>query len=197
MGRGDDFYGPVFELKKVGTRYEPQNPFKLPRFAHIFNFNRFTDKDGNGRIVVLHPDGFILVYTDSGEELWRSNDKYGGSELYFSRDNLQNARFAGDTVRKVFLEQRITVTRNGEIIVPQNSGTWVIGDSRSYSKNAIYAFAWNGVAFDERWHTKVSQNYLADYYLDEERKELLMLEVVKKPGIVEKGASAITIKKVE
>jgi hypothetical protein len=197
MGRSDDFFGPVYELKKGGKGYELQDPLKLPKFAHIFNFNRFTDKDGKGRIVVLHPSGFILVYADSGEELWRSNDKYGGSELYLSINDMQNVRIASGTLRKVFLEQRISVARNGDIIVPQNSGTWVIGDSRSYSKNAIYAFAWNGVALDERWHTKVSQNYLADYCLDEERKELLLLEVVKKAGIIEKGASAITIKKVE
>lgn len=197
MGRGDEFYGPVFELKRGSKGYETQNQLKLPKFAHIFNFNRFTDTDGKGRIVALHPDGFILVYdTNSGEELWRSNEKYGGSELYLSINNVQNARFPGDNLRKVFLEQRITVTRNGEIIVPQNSGTWVVGDSRSYSQNTVYAFEWNGVALDERWHTKVSQNYLADYCLDEERKELLMIEVVTKAGMINKGASAIMIKKV-
>lgn len=197
MGRNEDFYGPVFELKKGERGYEQQNPLKLPRFANIFNFNRFTDRDGKGRIVALHPDGFLLVYADSGEELWRSNDKYGGSEVYFSRDDQQNMPLTGSAFRKVFLEQRITVAGNGEIIVPQNSGFWVIGNSRSFSKNSLYAFAWNGVALDERWHTKASQNYLADYYLDEGRKELVLLEVVKKAGVLEKGASAISIKKVE
>lgn len=197
MGRNEDFYGPVFELKKGAKGYERQDALKLPRFGNIFNFNRFADRDGNGRIVVLHPDGFLVVYADSGEELWRSNDKYGGSEIYFSRDDSQNIRFTGDAFRKVFLEQRITVAKNGEIIVPQNSGFWTVGNSRSYSKNSLYAFAWNGVALDERWHTKASQNYLSDYYLDEERKELVLLEVVKKAGLLEKGASAIVVKKVE
>jgi hypothetical protein len=61
----------------------------------------------------------------------------------------------------------------------------------------VYSFAWNGAALEERWHTKPSQNYLADYAYDEARKELVLLEVVKKPGMFEQGASAISIKKVE
>lgn len=197
MGRNEDFYGPVSEVRKVGKGYELHSPLKLPALAYLFNFNRFTDKEGNGRIVVLHPDGFLVVFTDSGEELWRSNDRYGGSEVYFNRDNQQNMQFTGSAFRKVFLEQRITVTGAGEIIVPQNSGFWTIGDSRSYSKNSLFAFAWNGVVLDERWHTKVSQNGLADYLFDEARKELVLLEVVKKAGVIGKGASAVSIKKVE
>ncbi|MCM2357243.1 MAG: VCBS repeat-containing protein [Geobacteraceae bacterium] len=197
MGRSDDFYGPVYELKKGSKGFELQNPLKLPKIAHIFNFNRFADRDGNSRSVVLHPDGYLVVFSETGEELWRSNDKYGGSELYFSRDDLQNIRVTGSAIRKIFLEQRLAVTKGGELIVPQNSGFFVVGASRSFSKNSIFAFAWNGVALEERWRTRVSQNYLADYFLDEERKELILLEVVKKAGIMEKGASAVTIKRVE
>jgi len=50
---------------------------------------------------------------------------------------------------------------------------------------------------DELWHTKQSQNYLADYSYDEGTKELVMLEVVKKAGLLDKGASALLIKRVE
>jgi hypothetical protein len=59
------------------------------------------------------------------------------------------------------------------------------------------AFRWNGAALDEVWHTKESQNYLADYYYDAVLKELVMLEVVKKEGLLDKGASTIAVKKVE
>ena len=157
IGLNEDFYGPVSELKKGPKGYELQNSLKLPRFGHIFNFNRFTDSEGKPLLVVLHPDGFLMVFTESGEELWRSNDKYGGSEVYFSRSDLQNMKNTGTATRKVFLEQRIIVRNNSEIIVPQNSGFWVVGNSRSYSKSAVHAFAWTCVGLEERWHTKVSR----------------------------------------
>lgn len=197
MGRDDDFFGDVVELVLVNGRYEPRNPLKLPRFATIYNFNQFVDKDGKLRFVVLHPDGYLLVCAQDGEELWRSNDKFGGSELYFSREDQENVRVTGELYRKIFLEQRLTVTSKGDIIVPQNSGFWVVGNSRTYSKNSVYLFNWSGVALEERWHTKANQNYLADYVYDDSRKELLLLEVVKKPGMTDKGASALSVKKVE
>jgi hypothetical protein len=197
MGRDEDFFGDVVELVLANGRYEPQNPLKMPRFATVYNFNKFVDKDGKLRFVVLHPDGYLLVCAEDGEELWRSNDRFGGSELYFSREDQENVRVTGELYRKIFLEQRLTVTGKGDIIVPQNSGFWVVGNSRSYSKNSIYLFNWNGVALEERWHTKTNQNYLADYLYDDGRKELLLLEVVKKPGMIDKGASALSVKKVE
>ncbi|SNB47337.1 VCBS repeat-containing protein [Geobacter sp. DSM 9736] len=197
MGRAEDFYGPVHIVKKAESGYELADPIKLPKFANIFNFNRFQDRDGNLRFIVLHPDGFLVVFDASGEELWRSNDKYGGSEAYFSRDDQERIRITGSAVRKVFIEQRITVTGDGEIIVPQNTGFWVLGNSRSYSKNVVYGLAWNGVALEEVWQTNVSQNYLSDYLYDEVRKQLVLLEVVKKEGFAEKGASAVSVKTVE
>lgn len=197
MGRNDDFYGQVSELIKGPKGFATQNPVKLPPFGNVFNFNRFLDKEGKQLFVVLHPDGFLTVLAESGEELWRSNDKYGGSQTYFHRNDQQNLQYTGTALRKVFLEQRITVRKNGEIVVPANVGFWVVGNNRSYSKNSVHAFRWTGVDLEERWHTKVSQNYLADYNLDEPGNKLLLLEVVKKEGVLEKGASSITIREID
>ncbi len=196
-GRDTDFFGDVSEVVKTGSGYELKNPLKLPRSATIYGFGRIVEKDGTVRTVAINKDGYLTVYAANGEELWRSNDRLGGSETYFLREDQQNVRVTGEQFRKIFVEQRILTTRNNDIIVPKNDGFWVVGNSRSFSKSSIYSFAWNGAAMEERWHTKPSQNYLADYAYDEARKELVLLEVVKKPGMIEKGASAISIKKVE
>lgn len=197
MSSDADFYGDVYELVKSGDRYEMKNPLKLPRFAFLYNFNQFKDREGKTNFVVLHPDGYLLVYSPSRDELWRSSDKYGGSELYFQRPDLGSFRTTGDPMRWIFLQQRIVVTGNGEIVVPQNGGFWVVGNSRSYGKSAMVAFAWDGSSLEERWRTRQSQNYLADFVFDEARKELVLLEVVKKAGLLDTGASALYIKKVE
>jgi len=197
MGRDADFYGDVYELVRKDAKFEKQNPIKLPRFGFLYNFNRFTDAKGGSHYVLINADGYVIVYSAAGEELWRSSDKFGGSELYFKRQDLANVRTTGDQYRWTFLEQRIVVTPEGEIIVPKNSGLFVFGTNRSYKKNSVFSFAWNGSTLDERWHTKESQNYLADYSFDAPRKELILLEVVKKEGLIEKGASAIVVKRVE
>lgn len=192
-----DFYGDVYELVKNGDKYERKSPIKLPGQAFIYDFNMFRGADGHDYFVVLNDDGYLIVYSASGEEIWRSNDKYGGSELSFKREDAIYARVTGTPYRYIFLQQRIFTTRDGNVIVPQNAGTFVVGTQRSFKKSAVYCFGWNGVSLDEKWHTKPIQNYVSDYYYDDARKELVLLEVVKKEGAFAEGASTITVKKVE
>jgi hypothetical protein len=196
-GVDGEFYGDVYELAKSGATFTVKNPVKLPRFGTIYNFNRFTDSQGKSMFVLFNPDGYLLVYSSAREQLWKSSDKFGGSELYFQRELGSSVSASPAVSRKAFLDQRIIVTREGEIIVPQNGGFWNIGDSRSYSKSAVIAFTWNGSTLEEQWRTRQSQNYLADYGYDDSTKELLLLEVTQKEGLIAKGASAVYLKKVD
>lgn len=192
----DDFYGDVYELGMAGGKYVLESPMKLPKAANLYNFNSFTDPKGKTLFVVFNSDGYLLVFSPDGEELWRSSDKFGGTELYYQRSD-RSTKSTWTSSPFVFLDQRIVVTKEGDIIVPENTGFWVVGNSRSYSKNAIYAFSWNGASFVEKWHTRQSQNYLADFAYDENARGLLLLEVVKKEGLFDKGASAVSTLKID
>jgi hypothetical protein len=156
-------------------------------------------KDAGGALLtlVMNDDGYLIVNDAEGKELWRTSDKFGGSDVSFKRDDTQNMQFTGSRYRWRFLEQRLTVLPSGEVVVPQNSGTFVVGNQRSYKKSTVFAFAWNGSSLEERWHLKEAPSYLADYVLDAEGKELLLLQVVKREGIVDKGASILAIKRIE
>jgi hypothetical protein len=196
MNIDDDFYGDVHEFVKSGESYELKSPLKLPKQAYLYNFNRFIDAKGKVCYVLFNKDGYLLVFSQEGEELWRSSDKFGGTELYYQRSD-RSSKSGWTDSRYVFLDQRIFITKGGDIIVPQNSGFWVVGNSRSYSKSSLFSFAWNGASLDEKWHTRQSQNYLADYAYNEDTNELFLMEVVKKEGLFDKGASAVSSIKVE
>lgn len=197
ISSSDDFFGPVSEVVKKGSSYALGAALKLPPYANIFTFNRVKAADGSMLTVVIDRDGNLRVLDAAGKELWQGSDRFGGSEIYFLRDEQQMQPLALDRYRWRFLEQRLTATPSGEIIVPRNGGLMVIGNNRSYSKNNLVAFAWNGATLEERWHTKESANYLADYFYDAERKELVLLEQVQKEGLFSRGASTIVVKKVE
>ena len=67
-----------------------------------------------------------------------------------------------------------------------------------YSGSSLYSFAWNGSVLHEKWHTKPTDYYMADFAYDNTSHELFMLEVVaKEEGIFDKGASRLVIKKIE
>ncbi|NVN89074.1 MAG: VCBS repeat-containing protein [Desulfuromonadales bacterium] len=197
VGRDADFYGDVAEAHRNGSKITLTNPIKMPRFGNIFGFNQFTDGDGKIYTVVINPDGYLVVYDTELKELWRSNDKFGGSELYFQKEDLVNVRVTNDKFRWIFMDQRIQVTSKGDVLVGKNDGFWVIGNARSYKKGAVYCFSWNGSSLDEKWHTRETQNYMPDYYFDEARNELLILQTVQRPGITTRGAASLAIKKVE
>lgn len=197
MGRANDFYGDVFEATRQGEKIALKNPIKMPRFGGIYTFNQFHDNDGKLMTVVINPDGYLIVYDQEMAELWRSNDKFGGSELYFQKDDTANARVTGTNYRWIFMNQRIQVTSKGEVLVGRNDGFWVLGNARSYKKGAVYCMVWNGSSMEEKWRTRDTQNYMPDYWLDESRNELLILQTVQRPGISDRGASSLAIKKVE
>lgn len=197
MGRDSDFYGDVYEAGRQGTGITIKSPIKMPRFGDIYTFNQFRDGDGKIMTVSINPDNYLVVYDQGLKELWRSNDKFGGSELYFQKEDLDNTRVTGDRHRWIFLNQRIQVTARGEVLVGKNDGFFVLGNARSYKKGAVYCMLWNGSSLEEKWRTKETQNYMPDYWLDESRNELLILQTVQRPGISGRGASSLAIKKVE
>jgi hypothetical protein len=197
MNSDNDFYGDVYELVKSGSSFDKAHPLKLPKYGNLYNFNTISGTRGDFNFLVLSSDGTLFVYSQDRRKLWQSKEKFGGSETYFQREDYTNTRITGESFRWVFTEQRIYVTSKGDIIVPQNAGFWSVGNNRSYSKNTVYGFGWNGSTLYKKWHTNESQNYLADYIFDETRKDLIALEVVDKPGIIEKGASAVLIRNIE
>lgn len=193
MGVSEDFFGDLFEVSETGSKIELKNPIKLPRYANIFNYNRISGPDGTNYTTVLSTGGYLIVYTEAGEEIWRSTEKFGGSETYFLRESGTGTREPDEKIKWRFIDQRITVTGDGEVIVPQNEGFFVLGNSRSYSKHTLVGFSWNGSSLEERWRTKLNQNYLADYFLDAQTGEMVLLEVVQKEGIFGKGGSAVRV----
>lgn len=186
-----DYFGDLYEATLVGDKVEVKNPIKLPLYANLFNYNRFQGADGKSYSVVLNSDGYLVVFSDAGEEIWRSTEKVGGSETFFERSVGASRKADNGKNRWRFLDQRVTVTPDGQIIVPQNGGFFVVGDFRSYSNYALVSYTWSGTALEERWRTKTSQNYLADYYLDPAAREFVLLEVVQKAGLFRKAAAAV------
>lgn len=197
MGSDADFFGPVYEATRTGTTIATKSPIKMPRFGDIYTFNQFRDRDGKIYTVALNPDNYLIVYDQELQEIWRSNDKFGGSELFFQKEDA-NPRVTGDKFRSIFMNQKIQVTSRNDVLVGKNDGFWVLGDARSYKKGAVYNLVWNGSSLEEKWRTKDTQNYMPDYIYDESRNELLILQTVQRPGISSgRGASSLSIKKVE
>lgn len=194
---GSNYYGDVKELTKSDARFTAVNPLKLPRTANIFNFNRLSGAESKNNVVVLNEDGYLVIYSPDGSEVWKSSEKYGGSEIFFKGESRTHTRSTRDLDRWMFLEQRIVLLKDGTLIVPHNEGTLSLGNIRAFDKHALVAFEWTGAVLKEKWHTRLSTGYLADYILDQSSGEVILLKVTKKTGLFNKGTSVISINKID
>lgn len=198
LDAGGDYYNGVAELSKTGKRFEARNRQQLPRTTSIFPFNRFNDDSGKSCQVMLDGNGHLIVSSQEGRELWKSSDRFGGSEMFFTRESMTQMRATGgDPYVWTFLEQRIIATPDGKLLVPHNEGIMTVGNNRSYSKHTLHAFTWSGAVLKELWHSKQEPTYLADFAYDPATAEVVVLEVVQKDGIFSKGKSVVSIHKVE
>ena len=194
----DDFHGPVAEVVKSGQSYRLANPVKLPKPGYLYDFNIVKGLKSELDYVVIDRDRYLKILNPAGDVLWKSNEEFSGSETYFARAEAVSQQGSEEGYRKVYLDQRIIIKANGELLVPKNSESWYMLNKHSYSRSSIYCFVWDGVNLEEKWHTGETDNYLADFAYDDVSHELLLLEVVGKcEGLFASAASRLVIKKID
>lgn len=193
------YYGPVFEAKWGGSKIVKGAVFSLPDNADIYSFNQFVDQSGLIMTVLFDENGYLVVYDMKMDKVWKSNDKFGGSELSYLIHDLNYINKTGKEFRTYFMHQKIEVTPSQSILVGHNDGSFVIGDARSYKKGAVYNFLWNGSSLEEAWHTRETQSYMPDFEYSDSTKQLYQLQLVSRenPFNATPGISSIIVKKVE
>lgn len=194
INNSGNFAGDVFQLNKRGMDFIAENPLQLPQFGNLYSFNRFTGSDGKQLYIVNHPDGYLLVYSVDGKLLWKSRDKFGGSEaLLCQAENRETTA----PVCNSYLHQRLQVSKAGDIFVVRNTGQSGSGLNRHFTKSGVIIFFWNGSSLQERLRTAQSHSYLADYSYDEQSKELQLLEIEPITTGQEDRGSTVVVTKVE
>jgi len=197
LSSAGEYQNGVAELTKTGRSFGTQANRTLPRQGTIFNFSRFRDAAGAEKWVVMDEDGYLVIYAADGSELWKSSDKFGGSETYFNYDSVAQLRAKGDISRWNFLEQRITALPDGTLLIPRNEGTFNLGNNRAYNKHSLFGLQWSGSVLREAWHTRQTPSYLSDYAYDAATREVVLLEVVQRAGLFGTGKTAVSINKLD
>jgi hypothetical protein len=194
---GGKFYGTVKELVKSDNKFTTKIIPGLPRSGNIFNLIKLNGASGKEYYALLNEDGYLVVYPPDGAEAWKSSEKYGGSEGVISTGAQNYSRSTGDLPRWTFLEQRMTLLKDGTLLVPHNEGTFSFGNNRSFDKYSLFGFTWSGAVLKEKLHTRQSPGYLADYAYNQASGEVVLLEVVQKSSMFNKGKSVISINKID
>ena len=170
------FDGPVRRYSWQGNRYAPTSEVvPLPKaFPTLYGF-ALADLDGDGapEILVLDHQDYLRVFDRGGNEIYRTSDHFGGTELTVAYDPTrsgENPR-SGIEPKQILLQGRMfyqDIMGNGkkQLVLPRNTpSTGYIFQTRMYDKGKVFGLNWDGVGLQPIWETREAPGYIADFAL--------------------------------
>ena len=117
--------------------------------------------DGSETVVAFGEDDRLGVFSRSGEKIWKSDERFGGSNNFLLK--------TPDSEKRVFLPQRVFITdlnRDGnyEVTVVKNHSTtgYLFRQSVVYNGAQIVSLFWDGLGLALNWSTRKVSGYFSD-----------------------------------
>ncbi|UCB48287.1 MAG: VCBS repeat-containing protein [Deltaproteobacteria bacterium] len=159
---GGGFRGQVQYLKREGNGLVSTGPVDLPSQSNVFNF-AIADLEGGGRnsTVVLDSSDYLRLYNPGKEEVWRSEEYYGGSLTFIETDLEKNYRFISVPIYVT------DVDKDGkrEVMICKNrSGSGrMLARFRWYSSGVLHFLTWDQVGLSVKWTTQKQPGPIVSY----------------------------------
>ena len=193
----EDFSGPIFRVVLEAGGVAQGETVSFPRGLALYGFVPFSAQGGERRLAQLSSWDRLKVMSETGDVLWESDARFGGSEQFIERLDPTKNPASGPATRNLFLQKRILIGPSGELLVPVNEGSRLLSRSRTFKNSHLKAMFWNGFALEEIWQTRPQQGYLADFRVadvtNDGRPELVQGIVFSHEGLVRKGRSALGV----
>jgi TolB-like protein len=192
-GRG--FRGGVHFLTREGDGFVSTGRVKLPRYGNVFNFV-FADFEGTGnlRTVVLGLHEYLHLYGPGEDEIWRSEEYYGGSLTFM------------ETTEKiyVYISSPIYMTDvdgdgRPEVMICKNRSRTgrLFSRFRYFSSGTLNFLSGDQAGLATKWQSRKQSGPIVGYRvsdLDHDGlQELLIASVSKQKHALGEGRSRIVV----
>ena len=207
IGVDRPFNTPIYEMVWEDGKIKEGKRMSVPLGISVYHFTiDVLDIGGTEKIIAIDDDNYLCIYepteknieklrTFGGpkELLYKSDDVFGGSNLYIDYYGQESTGGATDDQR-AFLSGRILTydtNKDGkkEIIIAKNisPGGNFLKKVRVYTASEIYNMEWDGLGLVENWRTKKINGYVADYQfsdIDNDGEKELVMALVMSTGRV-------------
>lgn len=203
MSMSDLFMPGVYELVWTGSRYKPQGKVTmgLPENITVFGFTIGDLLNNKGEVVAAFDEEERLrIYSTGGDQEWKSEDKFGGSENYIDID-FQDKE--ADYESRVYLPHRLYIVdlnKDGktELITVKNKSIsgHLFRKFRHYSGAWFESLSWDGLGLAKNWHTRKVSGYICDYAIgdiDNDGELELVAAIVSKRDVLGQKAKSTVI----
>lgn len=188
---GGGFLGNVEYLKREGNHYVPTGSVTLPAEANVYNF-AMADFNGRGVVdtVLLTSSEFLVLYEGGAEQVWRSEEPYGGTYTFLEKDTSDGA-----DKDRIFMPSPILVADiddNGkkEVLVCRNASKIgrLLGKFRDFSSGTVDFLMRDEVGLEKKWSTKrlggATVGYLVADVDNDNLPELVVVSVMREERMI-------------
>ena len=174
------------------SEYVPGEVIKAPRRSNLMGLT-LADimNSGENAVVAYNESDKIQIIGQSGNDLWKGSDPFGGSTLYFALP----LDGAGDIENRKYLPMRILcrdVNSDGkpEVIAVNNHGklSRSLSQFRKFTKSHIESLAWDGLGLMPFWKTRTISGHVRDFFIGDFNNdgidELVAAVILKEGSII-------------
>lgn len=148
IGQGYDkaegYSGDVFRLSYMDGKFKKGEALKLPGGINIYDFQFLYSSDGKKAVMAWDNIGFVNLYSESYNLIWRTQEDFGGFSVGYKKDAPTVMVERGSW----FIKDRL-IMRNNAVFVPKKKPLLGIAKGLGYSSSEIKSLWWNGVSVEE------------------------------------------------
>lgn len=195
------FAGYIYELSFDGKKLKAGKPFKLPKWATIYDFSMLPgseDDPENKRVMRLSGNESLLLYERKGKRLkkvWSSGVRYGGTLNIVEAIEREPLGITNDDDVPIDKEPEVVGENGGILIVAARHDIplkGVIG-RRPFIRNGKLV-AWKedpSLGFSEAFETEEVPGYISDFALDGAKK--LIASVQQNPSMWNESPQSVIL----
>lgn len=212
------FDSDIHEIVWSGGRYVQGKKQMIPQGLSVYGLTIDNlSEGGKDKIIALNQDDYLCIYeptdrplwqlqTFGGNQslLWKSEDSFGGSNLYVENKNQPGIE---DHEKKTYINARILIydtNKDGkkEIVIVKNlsASARIFQNVKLFTAAEVYNLSWDGLGLLENWHTRKINGYVADYQLkdiDNDGENEIVLALVLSTGPSLTGRSVVVAYKMQ
>lgn len=209
------FNRPIHEIVWEDGQYKEGKKMQIPVGLSVYGLTIDSiTKSGGEKIIAFDDYNYLNIYeptekdlmrlhslTGSDERIWKSEEKYGGSNT-----SIENIDLPQDADNKyTYLNPRILtldLNKDGskEIVVVKNISVsgGIFKNVKSYTASEVHNLSWDGLGLVENWKTRKISGYVADYQfkdIDNDGQNEVVLALILSVGLSVTDRSTIVVYK--
>jgi TolB-like protein len=159
------FSGAIFEMNWENADYAPLNEIKTPGDISLMGLSLGDVLNSQQEVAVAYKqDDRLQIFELSGENLWTSSARYGGSMLYYLKPKTDENQIEN---RLYFPSRTMTRRETADVIevitVKNHDLTGHKLALRKFTDAHIESFTWDGLGLTPNWKTRRISGRISDF----------------------------------